>query len=300
MNIKLWVMASASRSLQNPAYSTSETMILRRIDEMRRFFKASIDKASDSPVSFLFSVYSIFIRLQFPRLGSARPLMLLVKRAGDRRATMRHAILILGALFSFAGLAKTKVDVSDFADQTKQNPCRAVEHWKKDIGFALKQQLKMALESSGHFAVVEPELYRARSRPSVDEDEVSTVPKKSTFRPSHYSIVGSISSFNTCETKNSTSAEVELKIRVIDVSNGSTIHEFVTKGRERMPSEAVDLSYRGAPFNTGLFRGSPLGLATAKAVRDASDLLKKAFPDRQVASHSGYKLQMLRKTGGRR
>lgn len=211
---------------------------------------------------------------------------------------MRHTILTLLMIFSSLCFGKTKIDVPDFNDETIQNPCRAVEPWQRDIGFALRQQLVTALESSGQFTIVEAELLRSEKQVALMDPSVSTIHKKRTFKAAQYSVVGVLKSFNACDAKTSSTAQVELEIRVIDVASDEIVQAFTTKGLSQMPVGRVDKGFRGASFNTGLFKDSPLGVATKKAVADAADLLKKIFPDREVASNAGYRVQTIRK--GRR
>jgi curli biogenesis system outer membrane secretion channel CsgG len=211
---------------------------------------------------------------------------------------MRHTILTLLMIFSSVCFGKTKIDVPDFSDETDQNPCRAVEPWQRDIGFALRQQLVTALESSGQFTIVEAELLRGEKQVAVMDPSVSTIHKKRTFKAAQYSVVGVLKSFNACDVKTSSTAQVELEIRVVDVASDEVVQAFTTKGLSQMPVGRVDKGFRGASFNTGLFKDSPLGVATKKAVADAADLLKKIFPDREVASNTGYRVQTIRK--GRR
>lgn len=208
---------------------------------------------------------------------------------------MRHTILTLLAIFSSLSYSKTKIDVADFADNTKQNACRAVEPWQRDIGFAMRQQLVTALESSGRFTIVEAELLRGEKQIPLLDTGVSTVHKKRTFKASQYSVIGALKSFDVCDVKRNNAAEVEIEIQVIDVASGDAIHTITGKGHAQMPSSQVDQGYRGASFNTGLFKGSPLGIATRNAVAQLTDSLKKAFPERDVASNAGYRVQTLRK-----
>lgn len=206
---------------------------------------------------------------------------------------MAHPRLIHAALLAFVisyqAAAKTKVDVPSFQDKTAATACNAVAAWKSGIEEAFKHQLIQALNTAGGFNVIESEYLRAERRESLSG--VNTIHKKSTFKASQYSIQGTIKNFDVCESKRQ-NAEVVLQIKVIDNSSGEVAEAFTAKGEA---SGTADTDYKGAAFNTGLFKDSPIGQATQAAVAEAAAKLKRAFPEREVAS--SLKVQTIRKRG---
>jgi len=204
---------------------------------------------------------------------------------------MRHGLILL--LFaSQITLAKTKVDVSPFANKTSAGPCNLVEPWKKDIEQNLMYQLMNSLKETGNFNVVEAELMRGEERAKLYDSGVSTMHKKTTFKAAQYSIVGTLKSFDSCDQ----GAEVVLDIQVIKNSDGSVESKFTSVGKASGKSSGDD--FKGAPFTTGLFRESNIGKATVSAISDVTSRLKRAFPDREVASED-YKIRTIPRSRSR-
>ncbi|MBX3022924.1 MAG: hypothetical protein KF799_14715 [Bdellovibrionales bacterium] len=204
---------------------------------------------------------------------------------------MKQLLILILISTATVAQAKTKVDVQ-FQDKTKATTCDASAAWKKDIAEAFKQQLIHAMNETGVFTIVEPELFRAETRDSFSG--VNTVHKKRTFKAAQYSIEGAITAFDVCDVKKKQEAEVALEIRVLEVASGDVAHKFTAKGKASEIAARVDAGYKGAVFNSGLFRDAPIGQATQAAIRDAATRLKKAFPEREVASN-GYMVKTIRK-----
>lgn len=190
-------------------------------------------------------------------------------------------------------LAKTKIDVASFANSTSAGACNAVAPWQKDIEEAFRQQLIHALNDNG-FTVVEPELYRGEKRAAAYDSGVSNMHTKNTFKAAKYSINASLKTFDICE-KDST---VAVEIKVTDVKSGQLAQTFVSHGRATNRGPAAQADYKGATFNTGLFKDSPIGKATTAAIGDAADRLKKAYPDREIASED-YRIRTIRRSRSR-
>lgn len=204
---------------------------------------------------------------------------------------VKHSILFL-IFVTFTAQAKTKVDM-EIRESVAPGSCSVAEAWKGTLGDAIRQQLAFALNESGLFNVVESEYYRAQpSRGADDGSGVSTVHKKRTFRAAQYSIEGSLKTFNACDTASKQSAEVVMEFRVIDVATGEVEHKFTSRATMSGPLSA---DYKGAAYNSGLFRDSALGMATRAAVGEAADRLKRAFPEQEVASN-GYAVKTIRKS----
>lgn len=204
---------------------------------------------------------------------------------------MRHVFFCI-LFVSHAAIAKTKVDVTPFVNKTAPNSCNMVEPWKKDIEQNFKHQLINALNETGNFTVVEAELMRGEERSKLFDSGVSTVHKNTTFKAAQYSIVGELKSFDICDK----GAEVVLEINVIKNADGSVKHKFVSTGHASNKNPGND--FKGAPFNTGLFKDSPIGKATIAAISDATAKLKQAFPDREIASED-YKIQTIPRSRSR-
>ncbi len=204
---------------------------------------------------------------------------------------MKIIVLILAAVMAQTATAKTKVDVPVFANKTVAHSCSAVEPWKKDIDVAFQYQLINSLKETGQFEILQPELLRREKRAALFDSGVSTIHKKSSFRVTHYSILGALKTFNLCDGQ----AVVEVEIKVVDAKTGQVTQTFVSRGVA--PNKSPDRSYMGATFNTGVFRDSPIGRATVAAIGDATDRLKKAFPNNEVAS-SDLRVKTIRR--GRR
>ncbi len=198
---------------------------------------------------------------------------------------MRHILLII-LLASTSVTAKTKIDVSPINNKTAAGPCNMVEPWKKDIEQNFMHQLINALNETGNFNIVESELMRGEERSKLYDSGVSTVHKNITFKAAQYSIVGILKSFDLCEK----GAEVVLEIKVIENADGSVKHKFVSSGHSGNRNAGND--FKGAPFNTGLFKDSPIGQATVSAISDATNKLKRAFPEREIASED-YKIKTI-------
>lgn len=201
--------------------------------------------------------------------------------------------LILTLFLALPCMAKTKVDVSPFTNKTSAGPCSAVEPWKKDIEQNLMYQLMNALKEAGGFNVVDPQLMRGEERAKLFDSGVQTVHTKATFKAAQYSVVGVLKTFDSCE-KNG--AEVALDIQVIENADGSVKQKFTSVGKA--PYKDVGPDFKGAPFTTGLFRESPIGKATVGAINDATNRLKRAFPDREVASDD-YKIRTIPRSRAR-
>lgn len=198
---------------------------------------------------------------------------------------MRHGLILLMFL-SASAMAKTKIDVSPFANKTQAGPCNAVEPWKKDIEANFMHQLINSLKDTGNFNVVDTELYRGEERAKLYDSGVSTMHKKSTFKAAQYSVIGTLKSFDSCDR----GAEVVLDIQVINNSDGSVEQKFTAVGKASGKHGGED--FKGAPFTTGLFRESNIGKATVSAISDVTTRLKRAFPDREVASED-YKIRTI-------
>jgi curli biogenesis system outer membrane secretion channel CsgG len=188
--------------------------------------------------------------------------------------------------------AKTKVDVAPFINKTAAGPCNFVESWQKDIEENFKFQLSNALTESGQFSIVEAELMRSEERAKLFDSGVSTKHKKSTFKASKFSIYGALKSFDVCDKK----AQVVLEIRVIENFDGSLKHKFTVAGQAKSSKIAPEV--KGSSFQSGLFKDSPIGKATVEAIADATSILKKAFPDREIAS-GDYKIRTIPRSRAR-
>lgn len=211
---------------------------------------------------------------------------------------MRQPFIVLLALFASLAQAKTKVDIPDFADQTKVNSCRLVAPWSRDIGFAFKQKLITALNESNHFTIVEAERLRSEEPVSIIDSGVSLIHKKRTVKVAQYSLVGQLKTFDLCPSKKGHSAKVEVEVQIIDANSGAVVRRLVGTARvEKLGRE--DQGYLGASFNTGLFRDSSIGKATSQAIADVTNKIKKALPNRELASNGDYKVQTFRKRPSR-
>lgn len=203
---------------------------------------------------------------------------------------MRHGLnltLLTAALCTQTVFAKTKVDVASFANKTSASPCNAVEPWKKDIEAAFRQQLINALNSEG-FNVVEPVLMRGEQRDLALGTGVSNVHTKSTFKAAQYSIDASLKTFDICEKD----SVVAVEVRVTDVRSGMVAQSFLSQGKAANRGPGVKGDFRGSSFNAGVFKDSPIGQATHKAIGDIAERLKKAYPSREVASED-YKIRTI-------
>jgi hypothetical protein len=198
---------------------------------------------------------------------------------------MRHLIWLLVFVSAQAG-ARTKIDVSPFTNRTAAGPCNIVQPWQKDIEDNFKFQLANALTESGQFNIVEAEQLRSEERAKLFDSGVSTVHKKATFKASEYSIVGALKKFDACG-KNS---EVVLEVRVIDNKFGGIKHRFITKAKAN--GDAAGRDVKGSSFSSGVFKDSAIGRATVEAIAKAATKLKKAFPNREIASGE-YKIQTI-------
>ena len=204
---------------------------------------------------------------------------------------MRHILFII-ILASTPATAKTKIDVSPFDNKTAAGPCNIVEPWKKDIEQNFKHQLINALTETGNFNIVEPELMRGEERSKLYDSGVSTMHKSVTFKAAQYSVIGILKSFDLCDND----ANVVLEINVIENADGSVKHKFVSTGHSGNRNAGND--FKGAPFNTGLFKDSPIGKATISAISDATNKLKRAFPEREIASED-YKIKTIHRSRAR-
>lgn len=200
------------------------------------------------------------------------------------------ALLLLTLAFAATAQAKTKVDVS-ILNQVKAGPCNVSTAWKKDLDEAIKAQLVIALNEARAFTVVEKEFFRSEQRDTLSG--VTSIHKTRTFKAAQYSIEGALKTFDVCEGKKQ-EAEVVLEIKVTDVASGEVAHKFTVKGTASELTAKVDASFKGAPFNSGIFKDAPLGQATRKAITSAAEKLKNAFPEREVASN-GYEVKTIRK-----
>lgn len=187
-------------------------------------------------------------------------------------------IFILLLLLPQITMAKTKVDVSQFENRTAPSPCNAVEPWKKGIDEAFQAQLVQGLDKAGGFQIVESEIRHGEDRAKLFDSGVSTVRTKTTFKASQYSVVGRLKKFDLCDR----SAHVEFDIVVIENASGKVWRSFVSEGKAKSSGNEGD--FKGASFNTGLFKDSALGRATSSAIGQAVSEMKRAFPDREVAS----------------
>lgn len=199
---------------------------------------------------------------------------------------MRQSLLWGLILIGCTASAKTKVDISPFVNQVAPGPCNFVEAWKKSIEQNFQLQLSNALNQSGHFTIVEAERMRGEERAKLFDSGVSTMHKNGTFKASQFSIVGALKSFNVCNRK----AEVVLEIQVIENSDGSVKHRFTVAGAAK--GDADD-QVKGAAFSSGLFKDSPIGRATVSAIADATGILKRHFPEREIASQEDYKIRTI-------
>lgn len=208
---------------------------------------------------------------------------------------MRHGWLGILILAAFASpiFAKTKVDVASFANKASAGPCNAVEPWRAGIEEAFRHQLINSLNSEG-FNVVEPELLRGERRDMALGTGVSNVHTKSTFKASQYSIDAVLKTFDIC-AKDST---VAVEVRVTDVKAGAVAQTFVSVGKAGNSGPGARTDYRGSSFNTGVFKDSPIGQATGKVIRDITARLKKAYPNRDVASED-YKIRTIPRSRSR-
>lgn len=208
---------------------------------------------------------------------------------------MRHGrpILLILTLLAPNLSAKTKVDVASFVNKASAGPCNAVEPWKADLEEAFRHQLINALNSEG-FQVVEPELLRGEKRDMSLGTGVSNVHTKATFKASRYSINAVLKTFDICP-KDST---VAVEIRVTDVKAGSVAQTFVSTGTATHSTASARGDYKGASFNTGVFKDSPIGQATGKVIREITSRLKKSYPDREIASED-YKIRTIPRSRAR-
>lgn len=203
---------------------------------------------------------------------------------------MKHLTLLILVLITGVAHAKTKVDVS-ISNQAKAGPCNMTEPWKKGLEEAIKAQLVTALNEAQTFTIVEPELFRAEQRDAMSG--VTSIHKKRTFKAAQYSIEGALKTFDVCEGKNQ-EAEVVLEIKVINVAENEVEHKFTVKGVASEIASKTDASFKGAPFNSGIFKDAPLGQATRKAITAAAEKLKSTFPERDIATN-GYAVKTIRK-----
>ncbi len=207
---------------------------------------------------------------------------------------MRHLTLIAlaaAAVLSQPVLAKTKIDVASFRNKTSAGPCNAVEPWKKDIEEAFRIQLTNALNNNG-FNVVEPELIRGHARDSFSA--VENVHNKRTFKAAAYSIEAALKTFDICDKD----ASVEVEIKVTDVRSGNIAQTFSSQGKAPNKGSAVKADYKGSSFSTGVFKDSPIGLATQKVISDITDRLKKSYPNREIASED-YQIKTIPRSRSR-
>lgn len=206
------------------------------------------------------------------------------------------SVIVLNAsavLLAQPAIAKTKVDVASFVNKTSAGPCNAVDSWKKDIEDAFRSQLVHALNSEG-FNVVEPVLMRGEQREAALGTGVSNVHTKSTFKAAQYSIDATLKTFDICEKD----SVVAVEIRVTDVRSGSVAQTFLSQGKAPNRGPASKGEYKGSSFNSGVFKDSPIGQATFKAIGDIADRLKKAYPNREVASED-YKIRTIPRSRAR-
>jgi hypothetical protein len=196
-----------------------------------------------------------------------------------------YSTLIL-AMFSISALGKTKVEIPQFENKSAPGKCNVSPAWK-DLPAAFQQQLITRLNEGGLFEIVEA---RLRGEARASGYGVSTIHKTRMFTSAQYSVVGRLKAFEACNH----SAQVVLEISVMDAATGAVANTFESRGIVHSPTSEMDPSVKGAPFNTGLFKDSPLGKAAMGAVADAADKLKKAYPEREVASN-GYKVRTIRR-----
>lgn len=201
------------------------------------------------------------------------------------------AVSLFAALASQPATGKTKVDVASFSNKTTSNPCNAVEPWKKDLESAFRQQLINALNESG-FNVVEPELIRGHARDSYSA--VDNVHTKRTFKAANYSIEAALKTFDICDKD----AAVEIEVKVTDVKSGTIDQKFLSAAKSPNKGSGAKSDYKGSGFSTGVFKDSPIGLATQKVISDITGRLKKAYPDREIASED-YKIKTIPRSRSR-
>ena len=216
----------------------------------------------------------------------------------------------LCAAVLFAGQiadAKTRVAVSSFKNKSGSSRCSIRWFSYNNLGSGMADQLITALSDTNKFDIQEREnlqkMYNQEHQ-LINADK-SSLPEANKFRSAHYSIVGSITSFEMCESggkaklnvgkliglksdrlkvgAKKSNAKVVLDLRVIDVTKGNVLKSVRAEGSVSSTDFDVDGSVKGAGFDTGAFQRSPVGEATRKAIQNAVDQIVSVVPDRKDA-----------------
>lgn len=205
---------------------------------------------------------------------------------------MRHFGIAIAAVIASSASAKTKIDVASFTNKSA-GPCNAVKPWANGFETAFRQQLINSLTEHG-FNVVEPELMRGERRDSSIGTGVANVHTKSTFKASQYSISATLKTFDICEKD----SVVAIEIQVFDVKNGTVAQTFSSEFKVANKGPGAKSDYKGSSFSTGVFKDSPIGQATTKVIVDVTERLKKAYPDREIASED-YRVRTIPRSRSR-
>lgn len=220
---------------------------------------------------------------------------------------LRHIFLAVSLLLYIPTFAKTRLAVSTLKDEAGSSKCRVNIRGNK-LGTGMRTQLVTELmKYKNKFEVMERENLNtvySEEHNLVNSDD-SAAPKRNKFKAAHYSITGSITSFELCADATggkvdlggflskrgslkglkvgaqTANAKVVLDLRIVDVETGEVIHSVSAEGNAKSTNFDLDTNIDGIGLDSNKFESTPIGEATREALNKAAADLAGVIPNKQ-------------------
>lgn len=220
---------------------------------------------------------------------------------------MIKSILLLSFLISASSLsAKTRLAITEFKDKSGDTRCSLRRYYRRNrLGKGMTEQLVSELVKAGRFKIQERQHLKKMYRQEHQLINASRkhAPQKNQFKAAHFSIAGAVTSFELCAGGiggkvdvgklfgfkktglkvggGKSEAKVAIDIRVIDVETAEVFTSFTVEGKSTKMALALGGKYKGAAFDSGAFKNSPIGEATRDAIRNAVERLRSEIPNKK-------------------